>query len=169
MVVVTVGWGGAVYMPCECMCIFVFACVCGVWLAWFDQSASIQGLPVGTVKGSKSARPCRLEAGKPHFQAKLFPPVLARWAWAQLLIVDWGSMASIFWKFYVEIQGVFFVCPPWLGFSRWGLGRVHILPAQGTPQSSTSLYPTQLSSVPTDIHAGEKPGYDYLSLTLFYI
>lgn len=56
-----------------------------------------------------------------------------------------------------------------LAFSRWGPGRVHILSTQDTPQTSTSLYPTQLFIVPTDIHAGEKPDYDYLSLTLFYI
>lgn len=87
-------------------------CVCNVWIACFDQSASIQGLPVGTVEGSTSTRSCRLEADKADFQAQFFPSVLALLAWAPVLSIDWESMASIFWMFYVEIQGVFlFVFP----------------------------------------------------------
>lgn len=55
----------------ECMSVCCTS-VCAMCIVGFDQSASIQELPVGTVEDSTITRSCRLEAGKSDLQA-VFP------------------------------------------------------------------------------------------------
>lgn len=68
MMVMVIVEGVCIYF-CECVCV---TRVCALCIVGFDQSASIQGLPMGTAEDSTSTRSCRLGAGKSDLQA-VFP------------------------------------------------------------------------------------------------